>query len=96
MKYKVTQYHHREAIIKGDLCAETIIESVDIFSSKKDVVLFLKGKAKLNEGKGFTIKLSTAVRGKMPWLTIYTNTMWIHENTGEEEQEYCWFKTEKC
>ena len=88
MKYKVTQYHHREAIIKGDLCAETIIESVDIFSSKKDVVLFLKGKAKLNEGKGFTIKLSTAVRGKMPWLTIYTNTMWIHENTGEEEQEY--------
>lgn len=96
MKYKVTQYHHREAIIKGDLCAETIIESVDIFSSKKDVVLFLKGKTKLNEGKGFTIKLSTAVRGKMPWLTIYTNTMWIHENTGEEEQEYYWFKTEKC
>lgn len=96
MKYKVTQYHHREAIIKGDLCAETIIESVDIFSSKKDVVLFLKGKAKLNEGKGFTIKLSAAVRGKMPWLTIYTNTMWIHENTGEEEQEYYWFKTEKC
>ena len=96
MKYKVTQYHHREAIIRGDLCAETIIESVDIFSSKKDVVLFLKGKAKLNEGKGFTIKLSTAVRGKMPWLTIYTNTMWIHENTGEEEQEYYWFKTEKC
>ena len=96
MKYKVTQYHHREAIIKGDLCADTIIESLDIFSSNNDVVLLLKGKAKLNEGKGFTIKLSTAVRGKMPWLTIYTNTMWIHENTGEEEQEYYWFKTEKC
>lgn len=96
MRYKVTQYHHRKAIIKGDLEAETIIESVDVFSSKKDIVLFLKGKAKLNEGRGFTIKLSTAVRGKMPELIIYTKTKWIHENTGEEHQEYYWFKTEKC
>lgn len=96
MRYKVTKYHHRKAYIKGDLEAETIIESTDIFSSKKDIVLFLKGKAKLNENRGFTVKLSTSIRGKMPELVIYTNTKWIHENTGEEHQEYYWYKVESC
>lgn len=95
MKYKVTKYHHRKAYIKGDLEAETVIESVDIFSSKKDIVLSLKSKAKLNENRGFTVKLSTAIRGKMPELVIYTNTKWIHENTGEEHQEFYWYKVEK-
>lgn len=96
MRYKVTQYHHRKAYIKGDLEAETIIESTEVFSSKKDIVLFLKGKAKLNENRGFTVKLSTAIRGKMPELVIYTNTKWIHENTGDEHQEYYWYKVESC
>lgn len=96
MRYKVTKYHHRKAHIKGDLEAETIIESTDIFSSKKDIVLFLKGKAKLSENRGFTVKLSTSIRGKMPELVIYTNTKWIHENTGEEHQEYYWYKVEPC
>lgn len=92
MRYKVTKYHHRKAYIKGDLEAETIIESIDIFSSKKDIVLFLKGKAKLNENRGFAVKLSTSIRGKMPELVIYTNTKWIHDNTGEEHQEYYLYK----
>lgn len=96
MKYKVTQYHHRKAYIKGDLEAETVIESSDVFSSKKDIVLFLKGKAKLNELNGFTVKLPTAIRGKMPELVIYTNTKWVHENSGEEHQEYYWYKVESC
>lgn len=96
MKYKVIKYHHRKAYIKGDLEAETIIESADVFSSKKDIVLFLKRKAKLNELKGFTVKLSTAIRGTMPELVIYTNTKWVHENTGEEHQEYYWYKVEAC
>lgn len=96
MKYKVTNYHHRKAYIKGDLEAETVIESVEVFSSKKDIVLFLKGKAKLNENRGFTIKLSTAIRGKMPELVIYTNNKWIHENSGEEHEEYYWYKVESC
>lgn len=96
MRYKVTQYHHRKAYVKGDLEAETVIESTEVFSSKRDIVLFLKGKAKLNENRGFTVKLSTAVRGKMPELVIYTNTKWIHENSGEEHQEYYWYKAESC
>ena len=96
MKYKVTNYHHRKAWVKGDLEAETIIESVNTFSSKKDIVTFLKEKAKCNERRGFTVKLSTATRGKMPELIIYTNTKWIHENSGEEHQEYYWYKAEKC
>lgn len=76
--------------------AETVIEYADVFSSKKDIVFFLKEKAKLNENRGFTVKLSTAIRGKMPELVIYTNTKWIHENTGEEHQEYYWYKVESC
>lgn len=96
MKYKVTKYHHRRAYIKGDLEAETVIESTDIFSSKREIVLFLKGKAKLNENRGFTVRLSTAIRGKMPELAIFTDTKWIHENTGEEHEEYYWYKTEPC
>lgn len=96
MKYKVTKYHHRKAYTKGDLEAETVIESTDIFPSKKNIVLFFKVKAKLNELKGFTVKLSTAIRSKMPELVIYTNTKWVHENTGEEHQEYYWYKVETC
>ena len=96
MKYKVIKYHHRKAYIKGDLEAETVIESVDTFPSKKDIVLSFKKTAKINESKGFTIKLSTAVRGKMPELVIYTNTKWVHENTGDEHQEYYWYKVETC
>ena len=94
--YKVTCIHHRKAYRKGDLEAESVIQSVDTFRTKKEVVLFLTGRAKLNENRGFTVKLSTAVRGKMPELIIYTNTKWIHENTGEEHQESYWYKTEKC
>lgn len=94
--YKVTCIHHRKAYIKGDLEAENVIESSDVFSTKKDIVSFLKGKAKLNENRGFTVKLSTAVRGKMPELIIYTKTKWVHENTGDEHQEYYWYRTEKC
>ena len=96
MKYKVTNYHHRKAWIKGDLEAETIIESVNTFSSKKNVVSFLKEKARYNERKGFTVKLSTAIKGKMPELLIHTNTTWVHENTGEKHQEYYWYKVEAC
>lgn len=94
--YKVTCIHHRKAYVKGDLEAENVIQSVDTFRTKKEVVLFLTGRAKLNENRGFTVRLSTAVRGKMPELIIYTNTTWIHENTGEEHQESYWYKTEKC
>lgn len=96
MSYKVTQYHHRKAIIKGDLCAETIIESVDMFSSKKGVMLFLHEQVLKATEKGFKSSLINTVKDKMPELTIYANTKWIHENTGEEHQEYYWFKTEKC
>lgn len=96
MRYKVTKYHHRKAYIKGDLEAEIAIVSTDMFSTKKDVVLFLKGRAKLNKNIGYTVKLSTDIRGEMPELIIYTNTKWIHENTGDEHQEYYWYKTEKC
>ena len=43
-KYKVTCYHHRRAIVKGDLEAETIIDSVEIFTSKKAIVEYLSQK----------------------------------------------------
>lgn len=92
MSYKVTKYHHRKAYVKGDLEAETVIESVDIFPSKKSIVLFFKGLAKLNENRGFEVRLSTAIRGKMPELSIYTNNKWIHENTGDEHEESYFYR----
>lgn len=88
MSYKVTKYHHRKVYIKGDLEAETIIESVDTFTNKKSIVSFFKEVAELNKNRGFAVKLSASIRGKMPELIIYTNTKWVHENTGEEHQEY--------
>lgn len=94
-KYKVTCIHHRKAYIKGDLEAEDVIESVSNFDTKKDIVKFLQGKAKLNESRGFIVKLSASVRGAMPTLAIYTKTKWVHENTGDEHQEYYWYRTEK-
>lgn len=96
MSYKVTCIHHRKAYVKGDLEAESVIHSVEVLPSKKEVVKYLVRKADEANRQGRKFKLNSAIRGNMPSLSIYTGVTWIHENSGEEHQEYYWFKTEKC
>lgn len=87
MKYKVTKYHHRKAYVKGDLESETIIDSVETFSTKKAVVQYLEGEASSANRRGYTTNLSTKTRGTMPSLSVFTGVQWTHENTGETEHE---------
>lgn len=88
MSYKLTKYHHRKTYIKGDLESETIIDSVDVFTSKKAIVQYLEREADNAKRKGYNVELSTKTRGTMPILLVYTKVTWIHENTGEPENEY--------
>lgn len=93
-KYKVTCYHHRRAIVKGDLEAETIIDSVEIFTSKKAIVEYLSQKCREAEKRRYETKLDKQVSGNMPSLQVYTNDTWTHENTGEDERESYWYRSE--
>jgi hypothetical protein len=94
MKYKVTCVHHRKAVVKGDLEAESVIQSAEVFSSKKDIVKYLTQKADEAKRRGYKFKLNSSVRGNMPSLSVYTGVAWIHENTGEQEREYYYYRTE--
>lgn len=94
MKYKVTKYHHRKVYRRGDLEAETIIDSVETMSTKKAVVQHLENEANSAKRKGYKVNLSTKTRSTMPSLSVYTGVTWVHENTGETENESYWYKVE--
>lgn len=93
MKYKVTKYHHRKAYVRGDLEAETIIESVETFPTKKAVVQYLEREADSAKRRGYKVNLVTKTRGTMPNLIVATGVSWTHENTGNEEQEFYSYRT---
>lgn len=88
MKYKVIRYHHRKAYVRGDLEAETVIDNVEVFTTKKAAVEYLKNEDAKARNSGYRTSLNTKIRGAMPSLTVYTGVTWIHENTGNEEKEY--------
>lgn len=77
MKAKVKISHHREAWVRGDLEAETILIDIKEFKTKKEAIIFIKSKC---TGKNdYTNKYGGY---------HYTGYSWIHENTGEKHNEY--------
>lgn len=94
MKYNIKKYHHREVYIRGDLDAETIIDSVKTVSTKKAIVQYLVSEANSAKRRGYKVNLSTKSRGTMPRLSVYTGVTWKNENTGETEDEAYWYRVE--
>lgn len=92
MKYEITMYHHRKVWVKGDLEAETVVNDIKVFSTKKAVVEYLKNEEIRARNYGYRTSLNTKTRGTMPSLTVHTGTTWVHENTGNEEKEYYSYK----
>lgn len=88
MKCKVTKYHNKKAYRKGDLESEFVMEAVRIFSTKKSALQYLKKEAHLASSKGYEADLKANIRGAFPRLTVRTGEQWVHENTGEKEEEF--------
>lgn len=86
--YELKRYHHRKAYRKGDLEDETIQDFSQTFSTRKEGNEFLERKQQEESGR-YTCRINLVKRGNdSSTLYVYTGNTWIHENTGEEMEEY--------
>jgi len=77
-KYVVETAHYRPCYRRGDLEDELVYEEPKYFATKKEAKVFVEktGARKSHGDKEMTV------------FFRYTGKTWVHENTGEECEEY--------
>lgn len=94
--YELKRYHHRKAYRRGDLESEDVQDFSRNFKTRKDANAFLEEKAVEASRKGWKANLTLVKRGdKASVLWVYTGNNWVHENTGEDEEETYAYEVKK-
>lgn len=94
--YEARCLHHRKAWRRGDLESEDVLHSSETFSTRKAANLYLKSKESEARRNGYKVRINLVGRGdKESELLVFTGNSWIHENTGDEHNEYYWYRVTK-
>ncbi len=96
--YQVKVYHHRRAIVRGDLENEEVLEKSELFKTRKAAKGFIEDEVRKESryaDKPFVRR--EYHRGNEPsYVYLWTGDEWQHENSGEMCQEYYTYKLEKA
>lgn len=91
--YEARCVHHRKAYIKGDLESEDVLHSSETFTTRKAANSYLQRKESDAKRRGNKTRINLVGRGdKESELVIFTGNSWINENTGDEHEEYYWYR----
>lgn len=95
--YELKRYYHHKNYRNGDLEADTTMDFVQTFSTRKAANEFLQDKERQAKRIGRQTEISIVKRGdKNSRLVVFTGEEWIHENTGSKEYEsYSYIVTKK-
>lgn len=95
--YQVKIYHHRKAIVKGDLEDELVMINSKVFSTRKSAKGFIERQAasEARYASKPTIRRDYHKGDEPSHVYLWTGDEWQHENSGEMCQEYYIYKLEK-
>ena len=95
--YKVEVYHHREAIVRGDLEAEDARINSEVFATRKSAKAYIERQIE-SEARYLdnpTVRRDYHKGNEPSYVYFFTGEEWQHENSGEMHQEYYTYKLEK-
>lgn len=94
--YELKRWHHERYYRKGDLESRDVQDFSETFSTRKAANECLIKNATDARRRGWTANLELVKRGNEPSrLTVYTGDKWVHENTGDDEEEHYWYNVTK-
>ena len=96
--YQVKIYHHRKAIVKGDLEDELVMTDSKVFSTRKSAKGFIERQV-ASEARYVskpTIRRDYHKGDEPSYVYLFTGEEWQHENSGEMCHEYYTYKLEKA
>ena len=89
--YEVRVMHHCKAWRKGDLEDDMVLVGKELFKTRKSAVEYIKGKL-----RGLKDIRESWHTNRPSYCYGFTGVSWIHENTGEEQDEYYQFCLKKA
>jgi len=90
--YEVKAYHHRPATVRGDLEEETVMVASELFKTRAKAKAYIE-----DHVKGCKTVSRDYHRGnETSYVTAFTGYTWMHENSGEECQEYYHYRLNKA
>jgi hypothetical protein len=96
--YQVKVYHYREAIVKGDLEDEHVLEKSELFKTRKSAKDFIESEVRSESRYADkpVIRREYHKGNERSYVYLWTGDEWQHENSGEMCQEYYTYVLEKA
>lgn len=89
--YEVKVMHHCKAWRKGDLEDDFVLVDKQVFKTRTAGVDYIKSKL-----RGLKNVRESWHRDMTSYCYGFTGVSWVHENTGEEQDEYYQFSLKKA
>lgn len=90
--YEVKAYHHKPAMVRGDLEEETVMVASELFKTRAKAKAYIEDQVKGCK----TVQRDYHRGNETSYVTAFTGYTWINENSGEERQEYYYYRLNKA